>query len=49
MKKYNVGIVGCGWAATAHIPAINATTLGQATADRSVQLGRPVKLPLSEE
>lgn len=32
MKKYNVGIVGYGWAATAHIPAINATTLGQVTA-----------------
>ena len=25
MKKYNVGIVGYGWVATAHIPAINAT------------------------
>ena len=32
MKKYNVGIVGYGWAASAHIPAINATTLGQVTA-----------------
>src|SRR6476660_4799108 len=32
MKKYNVGIVGHGWVATAHIPAINATTLGQVTA-----------------
>ncbi len=32
MKKYNVGIVGYGWAATAHIPAINATSLGQVTA-----------------
>ena len=32
MKKYNVGIVGYGWVATAHIPAINATTLGQVTA-----------------
>src|SRR5690242_15604888 len=29
MKKFNVGIVGYGWVATAHIPAINATTLGQ--------------------
>ena len=27
-KKYNVGIVGYGWAATAHIEAINATTQG---------------------
>jgi predicted dehydrogenase len=32
MKKYNVGIVGYGWVATAHIPAINATSLGQVTA-----------------
>ena len=32
MKKYNVGIVGYGWVATAHIPAINATALGQVTA-----------------
>ncbi len=32
MKKYNVGVVGYGWVATAHIPAINATRLGQVTA-----------------
>ena len=32
MKKYNVGIIGYGWVAGAHIPAINATTLGQVTA-----------------
>src|SRR6266571_2586874 len=32
MKKYNVGIIGYGWVATAHIPAINATALGQVTA-----------------
>jgi len=32
MKKFNVGIIGYGWAATAHIPAINATTLGQVSA-----------------
>jgi len=32
MKKYNVGIVGYGWVATAHIPAINATPLAQVTA-----------------
>jgi predicted dehydrogenase len=32
MKKYNVGLIGYGWAATAHIPGINATTLGQVTA-----------------
>ena len=31
MKKFNVGIVGYGWAATAHIPAINAGALGQVT------------------
>jgi predicted dehydrogenase len=32
MKKYNVGIVGYGWVATAHISAVNATTLGRVTA-----------------
>jgi predicted dehydrogenase len=32
MKKYNVGIVGYGWVATSHIPAVNATPLGQVTA-----------------
>jgi predicted dehydrogenase len=32
MKKYNVGVIGYGWVATAHIPAINATSLGQVTA-----------------
>jgi UDP-N-acetyl-2-amino-2-deoxyglucuronate dehydrogenase len=32
MKKYNVGIIGHGWVATAHIPAINGTSLGQVTA-----------------
>lgn len=32
MKKYNVGIIGYGWVATAHIPAINATSLAQVTA-----------------
>ncbi len=32
MKKFNVGIVGYGWAATAHIPAINASSLAQVTA-----------------
>ena len=32
MKKYNVGIVGYGWVATAHIPALNATSLGRVTA-----------------
>jgi predicted dehydrogenase len=32
MKKFNVGIVGYGWAATAHIPAINASSFAQVTA-----------------
>lgn len=32
MKKYNVGIIGYGWVAGAHIAAINATSLGQVTA-----------------
>ena len=32
MKKYNVGIIGYGWVAGAHIQAINATTQGQVTA-----------------
>lgn len=31
-KRYNVGIIGYSWAATAHIGAINATTQGQVTA-----------------
>lgn len=32
MKKYNVGIIGYGWVASAHIPAINATSQAQVTA-----------------
>jgi predicted dehydrogenase len=32
MKKYNVGIIGYGWAATGHIPAINAGPQAQVTA-----------------
>jgi predicted dehydrogenase len=31
-KRYNVGIIGYGWVATAHIAAINATPHGQVTA-----------------
>ena len=31
-KKYNVAVIGYGWAATAHIAAINATTQAQVTA-----------------
>ena len=54
MKKYNVGIIGYGWVATAHIPAINATTLGQVTAvcssrpldaaALSAQYGKPIRV-----
>jgi predicted dehydrogenase len=32
VKKYNVGIIGYGWVATAHIPAINASQHAQVTA-----------------
>ena len=32
MKKFNVGIIGYGWVATAHIPAINDTTQGAVSA-----------------
>jgi predicted dehydrogenase len=32
VKRFNVGIIGYGWAATAHIPAVNATQLGQVAA-----------------
>ena len=32
MKKYNVGVIGYGWVATAHIPSINATAQAQVTA-----------------
>ncbi len=31
-KKYNVAVIGYGWAATAHIAAINATASAQVTA-----------------
>ena len=31
MKRFNVGIIGYGWVATAHIPAINASTHAQVT------------------
>lgn len=31
-KRYNVGIIGYGWASTAHIGAINATSHAQVTA-----------------
>ena len=32
MKKYNVGVIGYGWVATAHIGAINACSNAQVTA-----------------
>lgn len=32
MKSYNVGVIGHGWVASAHIPAINATSQGRVTA-----------------
>jgi predicted dehydrogenase len=31
-KKFNVGIIGCGWVSGAHIAAINATPYAQVTA-----------------
>ena len=31
-KKYNVAVIGYGWAATAHIAAINASSQAQVTA-----------------
>ncbi|MBI2498081.1 MAG: Gfo/Idh/MocA family oxidoreductase [Opitutae bacterium] len=59
MKKYNVGIIGYGWAATAHIAAINATTQAQVTAvcssrkldpaELSARHGGPIRCPASLE
>jgi predicted dehydrogenase len=46
MKKYNVGVVGYGWVAGAHISAINATTLGQVTAVCSARKLDPTQLSL---
>ncbi len=53
MKKYNVGVIGYGWAAGAHIAAINATTQAQVTAvyssrplddaELSAKHGSPIK------
>ena len=40
MKKYNVGVVGYGWAAEAHIPALNAVPPAQVT---SVCSSRPLE------
>ncbi len=38
MKKYNVGIIGYGWVASAHIEAINSCTNAQVTAVYSSRL-----------
>ena len=53
MKKYNVGIIGYGWVATAHIAAINASPFAQVTAiyssrplndaELSARWGSPIK------
>ncbi|SVC11158.1 uncharacterized protein METZ01_LOCUS264012, partial [marine metagenome] len=32
MKKFNIGVIGYGWVAGAHIDSINATDQGQVTA-----------------
>jgi UDP-N-acetyl-2-amino-2-deoxyglucuronate dehydrogenase len=54
MKKYNVGIIGFSWAATAHIAAINAGPHAQVTAvyssrphddaEVSARFGSPIKM-----
>ena len=44
MKKYNVGIVGYGWAASAHIPALNATSLARVGAVCSTRKLDPAEL-----
>ena len=44
MKKYNVGVIGYGWVATAHIPAINATGQAQVTAVYSSRRLDPAEL-----
>jgi predicted dehydrogenase len=53
MKKFKVGIIGYGWVATAHIPAINASGMAEVTAiyssrqldskELSTQYGSPIK------
>jgi predicted dehydrogenase len=53
MKKFKVGMIGYGWAATAHIDAINATSNAEVTAvfssrplddaELSAKHGRPMK------
>ena len=44
MKKYNVGVIGYGWVATAHIPAINSTPHAQVTAVYSSRPQDPAAL-----
>src|SRR5437667_12389981 len=44
MKKYQVGVVGYGWAAGAHIAAINATTLAKVSAVCSTRTIDPDEL-----
>lgn len=44
MKKYNIGIIGYGWAAMAHIDAINATNQGQVVAVYSSRPQNPEEL-----
>ena len=44
MKKYNVGVIGYGWVATAHIPAINGTQQAQVTAVCSSRPQNPKEL-----
>ncbi|MFT6181258.1 MAG: putative dehydrogenase [Akkermansiaceae bacterium] len=43
-KTYNVGVIGYGWAATAHIEAIDKTTQGQVTAIYSSRALDPAAL-----
>lgn len=44
MKKYNVGVIGYGWVATAHIPAINGTKQAHVTAVCSSRPQNPKEL-----
>jgi len=44
MKQFNVGVIGYGWAAGAHIAAINATTRAQVTAVCSSRKLAPAEL-----
>jgi predicted dehydrogenase len=44
MKQFNVGVVGYGWVASAHIPAINACELAQVAAVCSARPLDPAEL-----